>query len=109
MELFRKGPVEIVTLGLGEDGHIASLFPPLNDLAFGEKLVIHTQTDRFAVKDRISVTMHLLQDARSHIFFLKGAGKKKVWDEMMGSDEEEQRWPAKAILELERSTVVGMW
>ncbi len=106
-DLLRKGAPDAVTLGMGDDGHIASLFPPLTDAAFGPSSVIHTTTEKFAVFDRISVTMPVLTKARQAVFFLKGAGKKKVWEEMMGSKEGERRWPAKKITEGNATVILG--
>ena len=151
-DLLRRGPPDIVTVGMGDDGHIASLFPPLGDDAFGPKLAIHTttpsthstssgsprasrgatnsrsgpalgsearargegpsgprtagQAPKFAVKDRISVTLPVLTKARQSVFFLKGPSKKAVWDDMMKSNEDERRWPAKA---LSVPTVIAQW
>ncbi len=104
--LLQKGSPDIVTLGMGDDGHIASLFPPLTDDAFGPKLVIHTTTEKFAVRDRISVTMPVLKQAKQSVFLLKGAVKKRVWEEMMESTEDEKRWPAKGIIKGNNSTLI---
>ena len=105
--LFKKhGIPDVVTLGIGEDGHISSLFPPVTDDAIGPKLVIHTTTDRFAVHDRISMTLPTLRQTPHVLFFLKGAGKQKVWQEMMASQEDFHRWPAKFVMEFGQTTVV---
>lgn len=90
-------------MGLGEDGHIASLFPPVPAEGYGDRLVMHTTTDTFAVHDRISTTMVVIGSADRKVFFLKGEGKKFVWEEMMHDDNAEimmERWPAKAALAL---------
>ena len=111
-ELLSRGIPHIVTLGLGEDGHIASLFPPVPPEGYGDRLVIHTTTDAFAVKDRISTTMVVIGSADRKLFFLKGDGKKFVWDEMMADDNAEtmlDRWPAKAALSLGGGMVVIQW
>lgn len=100
------GPPDIVTLGLGEDGHIASLFPPLPEDAFGPNVVIHTTTDRFAIRDRISLTLPTLRSTPHVFFFLKGEGKRKVWQEMLTSKEGPQRWPAKHVMGFGQTTVL---
>ncbi|MCA9370923.1 MAG: 6-phosphogluconolactonase, partial [Candidatus Peregrinibacteria bacterium] len=88
-ELLSKGIPHTVTLGLGEDGHIASLFPPVPAEGYGDRLVMHTTTDTFAVHDRISTTMVVIGSADRKVFFLKGEGKKFVWEEMMHDDNAE--------------------
>lgn len=108
MEL-SSGIPHIVTLGLGGDGHIASLFPPVAEAGFGDHLVVHTQTDEFAVQDRISTTMVVIGSADKKIFFLKGEEKKKTWEAMMNSKEDHHRWPAKAVLQLGNVTAVTQW
>lgn len=105
--LFDGGSPDVVVLGMGKDGHIASLFPPVPESGNGSELTVHTTTDNFAVRDRISVTMPVLTNARSKVFLLKGEEKKSVWEEMLVSDEDEQRWPAKAILSQKGCTLIS--
>ncbi len=71
--------------------------------------MIHTTTDTFAVRDRISVTLPVLKQARQTMFFLKGEAKKKVWDEMMASTEDVTRWPAKEVIQKTKTTLVCHW
>jgi len=99
---------DVVVLGMGEDGHIASLFPPVQE-GSDSSLTVHTTTDKFAVHDRVSVTLPVLTKARSKIFLLKGDKKKTVWDEMFLSDEDAKRWPAKAVLESGEVTLITQW
>ena len=108
-QLLSEGIPHMITLGMGDDGHIASLFPPVNDRAFTDHLVIHTQTVKFAVKERISTTFVVLLSATDKIFFLKGDAKKAVWDEMVESEDDVERWPAKAVLQMGGVTVVSLF
>ncbi|MBM3231338.1 6-phosphogluconolactonase [Candidatus Peregrinibacteria bacterium] len=108
-QMLSSGIPHIVILGMGEDGHIASLFPPLTEAAFGDHLVVHTVTDTFDVRDRISVTLIVLGSAERKIFLLKGEGKKRVWEEMMESPEDIERWPAAAVLNLGGGTLINYW
>lgn len=106
-ELLKDHPADIVILGMGDDGHIASLFPPVLDEAFDANLfAIHTTTDRFAVRDRISVTLPVLTKAKMAVFLLKGEGKRAVWEEMLKEKQDSRKWPAQAVLAEERSFAV---
>lgn len=106
-------PIDVAILGMGPDGHITSLFPPVPDEAFGDAIAIHTQTPLdsdnrplFAVRDRISLTLPILSAATHTVFLLKGADKKHLWEEMTASTKDEKRWPAKYIIERAEVTVV---
>lgn len=101
-----KEKIDLLVLGIGEDGHIASLFPPLADEALGPKAVIHTTTDRFDVHNRLSTTLPFLKKAKQTVFFLQGEKKKQTWEEMMKGMEDERRWPAKGILRTVETTVM---
>jgi|APSaa5957512576_1039674.scaffolds.fasta_scaffold13677_4 6-phosphogluconolactonase len=98
---------DIVTLGLGPDGHIASIFPPVTEAAMDRGTqIIHTETDIFDVHDRISMTLPAIARIESTVFMLKGEDKLKVWEEMQRSTDNSKRWPAKAILQSSGVTVV---
>lgn len=100
----------VLTLGLGEDGHTASLFPPVMDQAFERtKHVIHTTTDAFAVHDRISMTLPTIGRAGSKIFLLKGEQKQAVWEDMEQSQEGRERWPAKEVIKSGGVTLIAEW
>ena len=106
-DLFREGrTADVVTLGMGDDGHIASLFPPVPDEAFGDARAIYGIQDRFAVRDRISVTLPCLTPARCQLFLLSGTAKAALWDEMASAERDPHRWPAHALLETGRVTLL---
>lgn len=99
--------IDVLTLGLGDDGHIASLFPPVAvELIQGHKPGAHTTTEKFATKDRITLTLPLLSNARHVLFLLKGEAKKKVWDEMLASPLRPTRWPAHQVLAHGNTTLI---
>ncbi len=104
---FSKYPPDIAIIGMGEDGHITSLFPPLTENMLDDGiLVLHTTTDQFAVHDRISVSLHTVCSTAFRLFLLKGEKKKEVWDEMLTSKEGEARWPAKRVIATGEVTVL---
>lgn len=66
--------LDLALLGLGEDGHTASLFP--NDAALGERerlcVPVHGSKPPFA---RVSLTLPVLRAARRIVVLTAGAGK----------------------------------
>jgi 6-phosphogluconolactonase len=109
-DLLGKGAPDLVTLGIGEDGHIASLFPPVPKEAFEPTIhALATHTDKFPVADRITVTIPVLTQATLPMFFLKGRLKRRVWTEMLKSDVSPQEWPAHSLLATGRSVIVAQW
>ncbi|TSC80573.1 MAG: 6-phosphogluconolactonase [Candidatus Peregrinibacteria bacterium Gr01-1014_25] len=100
--------IDAVVLGLGADGHIASLFPPVPDTAAGPALVIATHTDRFDIPQRISVTLPVLTSAREAVVLL-GKDKKSAWEELRANEEDWHRWPLKAVTEKVETTAVLGW
>lgn len=94
---------DLVIIGMGDDGHITSLFPPVPPEAFGPAKVIHTQTDRFAVKDRISTTFPILLQSTKRLFLITGEKKKALLQKMQREAEDVSLYPAQYLFD-ERST-----
>jgi len=108
-QLMEQG-IDAVVLGLGEDGHIASLFPgDIDAMLEKEKRVIHTVTDHCPVKDRITVTLSVLTDAGKQFFFLQGAKKKKIFTEVISENEDPVEYPAHALLATGNTVWVTQW
>ena len=111
-ELFKKaGMCDIMTLGMGNDGHIASLFPPVGKEAYSDDVVINTQTETMVIRERMSVTMKVIKESAKQAIFLKGKEKGKVYNEMVNSKEQDvSRWPLLEVLKDEKLYVIaGGW
>lgn len=117
-----EGSADLVTLGLGPDGHLASLFPPLapgHHLGAGSPLVLNTQTDEFDVRERITVNIDCIVAASARVFFLNGESKQKTWTAMEAAldssptvtPELHTRWPAAHTLASADTCVMtcGWW
>lgn len=103
------GFASMIVLGLGEDGHTASLFPPVPAEAFGSRFAIHTKTTEHVAPDRISVSLPVLEKSETTMVLLTGEKKRAVWEEMISSPEDEHRWPLKAVLHSRTCDVVTQW
>jgi 6-phosphogluconolactonase/glucosamine-6-phosphate isomerase/deaminase len=67
-------------MGVGPDGHIGSLFS-IDDLS-KDGLLIDSMTDRFDVKNRVSLSMDYLLKSKKVICLLKGPNKYEIWNKI---------------------------
>jgi 6-phosphogluconolactonase len=70
---------DVLTLGVGDDGHTASLFPGIGVVGIADRLVaaIPEQPAK-KLEARISLTAPVLQEARLVVVLARGAAKKSV-------------------------------
>jgi len=69
-------PLDAVLLGMGEDGHVASLFPGSPALEETGRLVVAVRDAPKPPPDRITMTIPALDEARAVHFLVTGAGKR---------------------------------
>ncbi|MSR67289.1 6-phosphogluconolactonase [Candidatus Peribacteria bacterium] len=98
---------DLVVLGMGQDGHIASLFPPVLPEAFGPASVIHTTTESFAVRDRISVTFPVLENASSRLFLITGVEKIALLEKVQDGNQDASLFPASVLMDERTTWIVG--
>lgn len=72
----RRPLFDILLLGLGDDGHIASLFPGSPALAETARWVVPVVSE--SALDRISLTYPALESSRAVAFIVAGAAKRDV-------------------------------
>lgn len=102
-------PLDIVLLGMGEDGHTASLFPAAVELANGLTSAARTiaVTPPAAPHQRLSLTASAILASR-HIFLqISGAAKKAVYDNALKDGPVEQL-PIRLAL-LQDKTPIEIW
>ena len=69
---------DLVLLGLGDDGHIASLFPGSSALTENDRLAVPVSPPYNAKHERITITFPVINNARNIIFIVTGCNKAEV-------------------------------
>jgi 6-phosphogluconolactonase len=80
------GPLDLVHLGLGPDGHTASLFPGSPALDEIERLVVVTGDDLHP-HPRLTLTFPAIAQSRLAVFTVAGEGKRDALDRVKTGDE----------------------
>lgn len=90
-----KPPIlDLVLLGLGDDGHTASLFPGTAAAGNSSDLVTVGEGKGLA---RITFTAPVLSAARQVLFLVSGAGKKQALKRLIDPGESAERTPARSV------------
>jgi 6-phosphogluconolactonase len=84
--LGEQGRFDVLLLGVGPDGHCASLFPG-HDEVHADGLAVGVRNSPKPPPTRISLTMDVLRRAQEVWFIVSGDGKAKaVHDALRGAD-----------------------
>lgn len=92
-QVFHNGRPDIVLLGMGDDGHTASLFPDTEALEAQEGLYLANWVPKLETW-RLTASMPLLWSAAELIFLVQGAGKASVLAQII---DEERPYPAQRV------------
>jgi len=88
---------DLVLLGLGEDGHTASIFPGHPELLDSDKIcevAIHPET----LQKRITLTGKVINNAEAVTFLVTGKKKEKIIERIFKNDISALNYPATYIV-----------
>ena len=87
---------DLVMLGIGKDGHTASLFPETAALGVTDRLAVANPVPKLDTT-RLTLTMPVLNAAREVRFLVAGAGKAEALAEILEGDADPREYPAKLV------------
>lgn len=79
--------LDVALLGLGQDGHVASLFPRDPAIEETKRLVIGVSPEQ-TVEERVTVTLPVINEARCVIFLISGTEKARALYNVMEGEGE---------------------
>jgi len=90
-----KKPVfDLVLLGLGEDGHTASLFPGNSAVSDHDRLVVAPYVENLTTH-RVTLTLQVINNAEAVIFLVSGASKSAILRDVL--EDSTPRYPAQLV------------
>jgi 6-phosphogluconolactonase len=85
---------DVILLGMGDDGHTASLFPHTDALGVSDRLVTVGNKDG---EPRLTFTVPLINQAHCVIFVVAGENKRPALAEVFSPNGNSQQYPSRSI------------
>ncbi len=95
--------LDLCLLGLGDDGHTASLFPHTSALQETTKLAVAHYVEKSTTGKswRITLTAPFINRSRQAMFLVAGAGKTKALATVLEGERNPKQFPAQLVLPTE--------
>jgi 6-phosphogluconolactonase len=85
--------LDLTILGVGSDGHFASIFPGFHDFENTDTVLL-TQNDQYAVRQRLSLSPSFILRSKKIIILLRGETKKAAFQELVYGNKSIVAFPA---------------
>jgi 6-phosphogluconolactonase len=87
---------DLILLGIGEDGHTASLFPGTAALDVTDRFVVENPVEKLDTV-RLTLTLPAINAAKGIIFLVAGEGKAGALKEILEGNANTHEYPAKFV------------
>lgn len=87
---------DLILLGMGADGHTASLFPFTDALHETEKIAVVNRVEKLDTT-RFTLTFPIINNARNVIFLVKGADKAEVLRDVLQGEPQPDKLPSQNV------------
>jgi 6-phosphogluconolactonase len=91
------GEFDLVMLGMGPDGHVASLFPGFDQLGVDDRIVVPVTGSPKPPPERVSLTFPALNRTRAVWFLVTGDGKAEAVQRALADEGDVTETPARGI------------
>ncbi|WP_035059243.1 6-phosphogluconolactonase [Andreprevotia chitinilytica] len=105
-------PIDVAILGMGDDGHTASLFPnaPELEATCASTALVAAVTPPIAPHKRITLTLPTIAKARHVIVHITGEGKKSLLETAMAEEKPlTEQYPIRRVLDQSSGSKEVFW
>ena len=87
---------DLILLGMGDDGHTASLFPKTDALNETEKIAVSNHVEKLKT-NRLTFTFPTINNASNIIFLISGAAKANALKEVLEGEFQPEQFPSQFV------------